>query len=439
MRVTLALVLLLASCAGSSGSEASLALLPTQSPAATVLAPPSPASAPTQYPLSKASSPASGASASATPGGTVRPKTIPEAASLFGPPLVLSSLQMVSTQVGWATGWTLDRSAGGLLRTTDGGASWQVVAPPGVDPTGIQSPFFLDANHAWFVFSSGQPAVTEPVSVTETVERTSDGGSKWLPGAPLRLLSGGPGWLDFIDAQHGWYMANLGESGGSMAVEILLTSDGGLTWESVSNTDADTTRSAPGSLPVACNKTGLSFASLHTGWATAHCATGGVFLYLTSDGGRTWQNESLSAPRDVEPGLFQSCDCETTPPVIPPGSNRAAVLKIFASGYQSWLYYTQDGGQTWNTSQLAQSSLLRAPIFVSPQDGWTTNESQLFITRDAGQTWSQAGRLPNLRFLGTLDLVNLRDGWATGGVQAYETHNGGQTWLPFSPFLRRAH
>lgn len=352
--------------------------------------------------------------------------------------MALSSLRMVSAQAGWATGWTIKGSAGGILHSTDGGGTWQVVSPPALDSARIDSPFFLDASHAWFVTSQGQATAAQPAAVTTTIERTEDGGNSWLPGAPLHLQSGGPGWLDFIDAQHGWYMANLGESGGSMAVEIFQTADGGQSWASVSTTDGTLGPSTPGSLPASCNKTGISFADLQTGWATAHCATGGVFFYTTRDGGRTWRDQPLRPPTPGETSLFQSGDCETSPPVVPPGSNGSAVLRLFASGREVLLFYTQDGGHTWHASQMVRSATVRSPIFVSARDGWTTDESQLFVTHDGGQSWSAGAHLPSLRFLGALDFADLRDGWVTDGVGAFETHDGGQSWLPFSPTMGKA-
>ncbi len=327
------LLLLLAGCARSLPPAASVVHRPPEPPV-TASAEPS-AGVPASAPSPHANLPGAGAEAAGRPGPTVTAsaypaasRPVPQAGGPLGPALALSSLRMVSAQAGWATGWTMDRNAGGILRSTDGGGRWQVVSPPGLDPTRIQSPFFLDASHAWFVTSQGQAIAAKPVHAETTVERTADGGSTWLPSATLQLPNGGPGWLDFIDAQHGWYMANLGESGGSMAVEIFETADSGQNWASVSTTGGALEPSTPGGLPVFCNKTGVSFADLHIGWATAHCTTSGVFFYTTRDGGRTWRDQPLPPPTPDEASLFQSGDCETSPPVVPPGSDGVGVLSL---------------------------------------------------------------------------------------------------------------
>ncbi len=371
----------------------------------------------------------------ATATGSGAPGVVPEAGSQTGPALALSTLQMVSATSGWATGWTVDRSRGGVLRTSDGGAEWQIISPRDVDPTRIENSFFLDGTHAWLAVSAGREATAHPISTTLNFLRTVDGGATWQSIAPLHFLSSGPGWLDFIDPQHGWYMANLSQAAGSMAVELYQTTDGGLHWASVSVTAGEPSLSTPGSLPVECNKTGIAFADAETGWATGHCTTGGVFFYVTRDGGRTWRSQSLRPPADAPSDLFATCDCETTPPVFATARDGITPVKIFVSEHEAVLYVTKDGGQTWQPSQLASNRLLRPPVFVSPNDGWVTDEVDLFVTHDGGLTWTTAGHLPDLRLLGTFDFVDLKNGWLTGGVQVYATHDGGVTWQPITPVL----
>jgi photosystem II stability/assembly factor-like uncharacterized protein len=346
---------------------------------------------------------------------------------------------MVSPNDGWATGWTASGPRnGGILRTGDGGYEWQNVSPPGVDAATIETTDFLDETHSWLVSSTRGGATARPISTTLTLLRTVDGGQTWQQSAPLHLPSGGPGWLNFIDTQHGWFMANMGESAGSMAVTVYRTTDGGGHWDSVSVTAGNPSLSTKGSMPLQCNKTGISFISPTTGWATGHCTTGGVFFEATHDGGLTWQSQSLRPPTDSPANLFETCDCETTPPVFASSSNGVAPIKIFTSQHEAVLYVTQDGGQSWVPSELSSSSLLRPPDFVSATDGWVTDETNIFQTRDGGRTWPAVARLPQLRLLGTLDFVDLHNGWATGGQQVYRTTDGGKTWTPFTPVLAPA-
>jgi len=340
-------------------------------------------------------------------------------------PLVFSDLHMISADEGWGSAWTLDRSSGGIWRTGDGGLTWRHVTPQALDPTAIETTFFLDARHAWLV-ASGRSSGTG-------VWLTEDGGGSWTQAAPLQFTSAAPGWLDFSDAQHGWLMANLGASAGSMAVGIYRTTDGGHTWENVSMTSGDPAQSTGDSLPYACNKTGLAFANATTGWATGHCTTGGAFFYVTHDGGATWQSQPLRPPAGSPAALFDDCDCETTPPIFASGQNGVAPVKIFTTGHEAVLYVTQDGGQTWHASQLASTNLLRRPDFVTATDGWVTDEQQIYLTHDAGNTWAPAAGLPSLRLLGTLDFVDLQHGWITGGQQVYRTSNAGRTWQPLTP------
>ncbi len=390
---------------------------------------PSPASATAA--ASEAPAPTSG------PGsGTEAPGVVPQAGAQTGAALFLSSLRMASTGEGWATGWTASGPRiGGILHTGDGGYEWLNVSPPGIDPASIETTEFLDARHAWVVSSTQPGATARPVATRLTILRTDDGGQTWQGSAPLTLSSSGPGWLSFVDAQHGWFLANLGQVAGSMAVELYHTTDGGAHWDSISVTAGNPSQSTRGSLPLECNKTGISFVSTTTGWATGHCTTGGVFFWLTRDGGLSWQSQVLQRAADMPAGIFDNCDCETVPPVFASAQNGVAPVKIFTTQHEAVLYVTQDGGSTWFATPLASNALLRPPDFVDANNGWITDETRIFLTRDGGRTWSPVARLPDLRLLGTLDFVDLRNGWATGGAQVYRTTDGGQTWSPFTPVL----
>ena len=78
----------------------------------------------------------------------------------------LRGLDAVDRDVAWVSG-----SAGGVWRTTDGGASWQDVSPPGADGLLFRDVEATDATHAQ-ILSIGEADASR-------IYRTTDGGATW--------------------------------------------------------------------------------------------------------------------------------------------------------------------------------------------------------------------------------------------------------------------
>jgi len=98
----------------------------------------------------------------------------------------ITSLQFASGRVGWAMQWPASASNGELIRTADGGRTWGSVPLPRLfrlDTIG-----FLDARHGWLegFRCSGTPPSGLPQEKTSgcghprpTLLRTADGGASW--------------------------------------------------------------------------------------------------------------------------------------------------------------------------------------------------------------------------------------------------------------------
>jgi photosystem II stability/assembly factor-like uncharacterized protein len=122
------------------------------------------------------------------------------------------------------TGWLGGRR---LLRTSDGGGSWQQGHLPPDAGARFRDLFFLDAEHGWAIMWKEQ---------TSVLIRTDDGGRTWTrsPSQPSRAT----GLLDavrFVSLASG--VAFLGPLGGGGAghppgrAEMLTTADGGRSWQ----------------------------------------------------------------------------------------------------------------------------------------------------------------------------------------------------------------
>jgi photosystem II stability/assembly factor-like uncharacterized protein len=113
------------------------------------------------------------------------------------------------------------------------------------------------------------------------------------------------------------------------------------------------------------------------------------------------------------------------------------------------LFYTQDGGLTWQPRNLP----IGEPVaFVDSQTGWTAGGAggnELYVTRDGGYTWQPADFIKaelDAVFYGLPVFSDLQFGviavtiGETGAsrVEFYNTQNGGQSWqmsglMPLDP------
>ncbi|HET9849044.1 MAG TPA: hypothetical protein VFR68_10865 [Candidatus Dormibacteraeota bacterium] len=353
---------------------------------------------------------------------SAEPTATPDPRRSHYPLLPPASMHMVNHSTGWAAGSATNR----ILRTTDGGTHWNDVTPQ--DATaGTWITFFLDANNAWLA-SSLQSASGSPDTAVE-IYRTADAGRTWQRVGVVPADRGGPSSLDFVDASHGWLTMQLGVAMGSEGIALYGTQDGGATWSKLSEAD---TSGAPGHLPLSCQKAAPVFLTSSIGWVPGTCsAGGGPFLYVTHDGGRSWNDASLSVPV----GFAPSCMCGINSLRFSDSQNGVFVLDSYgADGVQhDYLYATFDGGASW---------MPRAPLpancftvdFLSAAAGWTLDAKHNTIqyTGDGGQHWSALGTVPSSQVVVDFQFVNSAIGWAMGsetmGDTLIKTVDGGRTW-----------
>jgi photosystem II stability/assembly factor-like uncharacterized protein len=113
------------------------------------------------------------------------------------------------------------------FRTTDGGRTWKQVASAGhlVQHT----PVFLDATH-WY--QAGYPENSVDLLTYQAVASTADGGKTWTVQSEVPLASrGGISVLWMADAQYGAGIGRVEPWPGSGRDGLFLTWDGGQTWQ----------------------------------------------------------------------------------------------------------------------------------------------------------------------------------------------------------------
>ncbi|MBN2493579.1 MAG: hypothetical protein JXR96_03215 [Deltaproteobacteria bacterium] len=134
---------------------------------------------------------------------------------------VILDLFFADAQTGWAVGGTE------LFYTADGGTSWRAASLPGLgEDRVVNGVFSADGQHVWAV--GGKPGVegdewTDPQpACCGFILRSADGGQSWQMASDG--YAGSLYRMSFADAAHGWAV------GGGEAGLILHSADGGASW-----------------------------------------------------------------------------------------------------------------------------------------------------------------------------------------------------------------
>lgn len=195
-------------------------------------------------------------------------------------PSAVCGLSVVSESVVYASGTNFPNRPARMMRTTDGGASWQ-----GWDmseyATLLVDTYFTDPDNGWVV--GGKATVAHPSrdDVRTVVLRTTDGGRTWTDTAARlggQLPMGEWGWkIHFLDDQIGFVALE-----SFVRAAILKTVDGGQTWSRIDIHDPQGN----------ANLEGVGFLDENTGWVGGWGSKSFTEGYssATRDGGKTWQD-----------------------------------------------------------------------------------------------------------------------------------------------------
>lgn len=249
---------------------------------------------------------------------------------------------------------------------------------------------------------------------------------KWkvLPNAPVS-----PARFEdtyFIDPSKGWVIHNVDSNGVSLP-NLYKTTDGGVSWISLSDSSFGQARS-------------IGFANANTGWIGTYLFfRDTIGIYSTTNGGQSWYPQLVGSRTDS----LGICGL-------------SVLNENYVFGCGTWygpakFYKTTNGGLNWTVKDMsAYARRLIDCYFVSPDSGYLVGGINTFdssrgvvlFTSDGGETWVNKITTPNLKQWGwkisfpsrNIGYVSLERFGTTGGSYFLKTTDGGVTWSEYTVF-----
>ncbi|MCG6954410.1 MAG: hypothetical protein LJF04_00335 [Gemmatimonadetes bacterium] len=290
----------------------------------------------------------------------------------------------------------------GVFRSTDGGKTWTHL---GLEDTRAIGRILVDPTNPDVALVGALGNLWAP-SEDRGVFRTTDGGKTWSKVLFVDTLTG------IVDMARDGADPNLvyaaayqrlrqpwGYNGGGPGSGIFRSTDGGRTWERLTQ-----------GLPSGDDgRIGLA-ASAHTGGlvyaVVEHATRGGI--YRSTDGGSTWQRMSGQNSRPAYySGLY----------VDPTNDSRLYLLT-------RWFYSSEDAGATWRTmpTEPTYDVGLKGDyhaMWIDPTDSrhfYLAGDGGLYQTWDRGATYIRINNIPIGQFYG-IGLDDRAPYWIYGGMQ----------------------
>lgn len=278
----------------------------------------------------------------------------------------LRGLCAVDRDVAWATG-----SGGTVVVTSDGGASWQHVAPASIAELDVRDVHALDRRTAWIMCAG--PGERSRILHTE------DGGESWIEQhretEEAAFLDG----FAFFDAERALCYGDPMADGG---FRLLCTEDGGRRWTPVTPSP----RALPaGEASFAASGTGIRALPSGHAWIItgANDGTSRVF-HSAGPGGELWSSadSTIPAPKPAAGAFSVAFQADGRGVLVGGDYQRREVGGVHCA---SW---SDDFGTNWSPcevgprGQRAGSAALGDGVFVA------TGQTGTDISRDGGRTWS---------------------------------------------------
>ncbi len=284
---------------------------------------------------------------------------------------IYPSIFFADTLHGWVGRFPLVRD--GMLRTSDGGKTWDTVNFP-IDIGVVGSISFVDSMIGWCIVPS-----------LSTLYKSSDGGLTWTEcysGWYYKLV---PGVMQFLDTLHGYAV---GPDTTYNVTRTWRTIDGGRTWSSntIPNYDVSSyiqfidqltgwiaglgifkttdggvswMKQTYDSATVGWGRGGIYFVDSLHGWS---CSKGNGWIIRTTDGGESWVNQfDINQPNGIGTSAISFSD-ELNGWIFGSTFYQGDVMEL--------IYRTTDGGDSWFEESIGLSRYLGGGVAKAPCHAW---------------------------------------------------------------------
>lgn len=260
---------------------------------------------------------------------------------------------MIDSTHGWAV------SKEGILKTRDGGFTWENITPKGInlsDKQYIASNSRSVNNNSLFytVLNKEIGFIAYKEKNKINIFKTFNGGQKW----EQTILNLERNWndetievnIDVVNSKETFVMVTSPKISNNIRMEIYKTDDSGNHWSKVTKNVIDSLNNKDSSYNIE-GITGIKFINNNTGWYTIKGEkTKYPFICNTTDGGVTWEVQKLNVPKEYMNNNEYSIN--TFPPKFSKDNKQGYLPVEFKSKDKSSMifYKTIDGGVTWNPS-----------------------------------------------------------------------------------------
>ncbi len=257
---------------------------------------------------------------------------------------------------GWVCGYQ-----GTVIRTTDGGETWQGLEIPYMDQ--LESIFFVNKRIG---YTSGS---NSSLGLPDRIFKSTDGGASWDDITPDFYSYGFDKyqfnlWGNyFLNENYGVVVGGgcAAKQGNGYYQQFWRTTDGGASW-SVFKTD----------LP----NTGMTDVILYPGGSGYAVSSG--YIWTTADSGKTWEIFVKSGENDWQEEITHIGNSFLVP---------------FAGGCMGHndhggMRMTTDNGNNWR--EYITGNRMFGAFLLDEKTGWAIGENQaVYLTTDGGVTWSK--------------------------------------------------
>jgi photosystem II stability/assembly factor-like uncharacterized protein len=296
----------------------------------------------------------------------------------------LRGVGAVNDRVVWASG-----ANGTILRTADGGTSWQKLSIPGAERLDFRDVEALSDRVA-YVLSIGSGEASR-------IYKTSDAGTTWA----LQFTNTDP--KAFFDAMAFWD-ANRGIAFSDSVdgqLVILSTTDGGRTWSRIPQQVLPPASAGEGAF--AASGTNVAVIGKSDVWIGT---TAGRVL-RSSDAGRSWSVASTGVATGEATGIFSIAFRDARHGIVVGGNYQKE------SEANDNAAVTTDGGRTWTPVKGLSGfrSVVAYLPSLSPQSLVAIGPSGTDYSSDDGRTWTP---IPGDGFHAFSAAPGGRSGWGVG-------------------------